>query len=78
MNFIDLVHPDEKKKILEEQHNAINEGKPFHFIYRIIKKDKSIAWIEEFGDAIHKDGKISSIEKQIAAFLSFGFQLISI
>jgi len=62
MNFIDLVHPDEKKKILEEQHNAINEGKPFHFIYRIIKKDKSIAWIEEFGDAIHKDGKISSIE----------------
>lgn len=62
LNFIDLVHPDEKEKTLEEQHKAINEGKPFHFIYRIIRKDNSIAWIEEFGDAIHKDGKISSIE----------------
>lgn len=61
-SFLDLVHPDEINNIVVNQRESIKQGKPFHFIYRIIKKDGSIAWIEEFGDAIHKDGEITSIE----------------
>lgn len=61
-SFLELVHPDEINDILKIQREYIKQGKPFHFIYRIIKKDGSIAWIEEFGDAIHKDGEITSIE----------------
>lgn len=61
-SFLELVHPDEINDILKVQREYIKHGKPFHFIYRIIKKDGSIAWIEEFGDAIHKDGEITSIE----------------
>jgi PAS domain S-box-containing protein len=60
--FLDLVHPDEKEDILNIQKDFIKKGKPFHFIYRIIKKNGDVAWIEEFGDAIHKDGEITSIE----------------
>ncbi len=60
--FKDLVHPDEKDDILKIQKEFIQQGKPFHFIYRIIKKNGDIAWIEEFGDAIHKDGEITAIE----------------
>jgi PAS domain S-box-containing protein len=61
-SFLDLVHPDEKEDILNVQKQFIKQGKPFHFIYRIIKKNGEIAWIEEFGDAIHKDGEITAIE----------------
>lgn len=61
-SFLDLVHPDEKEDILNVQKDFIKQGKPFHFIYRIIKKNGEIAWIEEFGDAIHKDGEITAIE----------------
>lgn len=61
-SFLDLVHPDEINDIITNQKEFIKEGKPFHFTYRIIKKNGEIAWIEEFGDAIHKDGEITSIE----------------
>ncbi len=61
-SFLDLVHPDEINNIVVNQRAFIKQGKPFHFIYRIIKKNGEVAWIEEFGDAIHKDGEITSIE----------------
>jgi signal transduction histidine kinase len=31
-------------------------------VYRIIRKDGQLAWVEEFGEAIYKDGQIDLIE----------------
>jgi PAS domain S-box-containing protein len=34
----------------------------FHFTYRILNKAGEIVWVEEFGDAVINNGKITYIE----------------
>jgi PAS domain S-box-containing protein len=60
--FYNILHPDDKEEIVNAQRNCLEENKPYHFVYRIIRKDGEIAWIEEFGEAIYKDGQIDFIE----------------
>jgi PAS domain S-box-containing protein len=62
LSYVNLVHPEDKKRIIKEQMASILEGKKFHLIYRIIKQDGSIAWVEEFGDVVKKDNEIDFIE----------------
>ncbi|MFV5699122.1 PAS domain S-box protein [Flavobacterium sp. ZT3R17] len=62
LSFIDLIHPEDKERTLLEEQDAIENGRPIHSIYRIYHKNKEIIWVEEFGDAIYKDGKITFIE----------------
>jgi PAS domain S-box-containing protein len=62
ISFIDLIHPDDKISAIEAQKNAIENKKAIHLTYRIVHKKKHIVWVEEFGDAIYKDGKIEFIE----------------
>ncbi|MFV5684374.1 PAS domain S-box protein [Flavobacterium sp. GB2R13] len=62
LSFIDLIHPEDKERTLLEEQDAIENGRPIHSIYRILHKNKEIIWVEEFGDAIYKDGKIAFIE----------------
>ncbi|MCG9792673.1 PAS domain S-box protein [Flavobacterium algicola] len=60
--YVDLIHPDDSADILAESNERLKNLQPFHFTYRIIKKDKEIAWVEEFGDTVLKNGKITYIE----------------
>nr|WP_314898002.1 PAS domain S-box protein [uncultured Flavobacterium sp.] len=62
LSFIDLIHPEDKKQTLQAEQNAIENGRPIHSIYRIIRNNKEIVWVEEFGDVIYKEGKIAFIE----------------
>ena len=62
LSFIDLIHPEDKTSTIAAQKNAIENKSAIHLTYRIIKKDNRIVWVEEFGDAIYKDGKIAFIE----------------
>lgn len=62
ITLIDLVHPDDKEKALFETNNAIESLKPFHLIYRLKRKDESYIWVEEFGEGIVKDNKVTFIE----------------
>jgi PAS domain S-box-containing protein len=62
LSFIDLIYPEDKERTIIEQQNAIENGKQIHLTYRIINKNNSIVWVEEFGDVIYKDGKITFIE----------------
>ncbi len=62
LSFIDLIHPEDKEQTLLAEQDAIENGRPIHSIYRILHKNKEIVWVEEFGDAIYKDGKIAFIE----------------
>lgn len=61
-SFIDLIHPEDKEMTLKSEQEAIENERPIHSIFRILRKNKEIAWVEEFGDVIHKDGKIAFIE----------------
>jgi PAS domain S-box-containing protein len=60
--FHNLIHPEDKLKIIANQKKCLATNEPYHFIYRIIKKGGEIIWIEEFGEAIYKDGIIDFIE----------------
>ena len=62
LSFIDLIHPDDKMSAITAQNNSIDKKSPNHSIYRIIHKNNSIVWVEEFGDAIYKNGKIAFLE----------------
>ncbi len=62
LSFIDLIHPEDKISTIVAQKNAIDNKKAIHLTYRIVHKNKDIVWVEEFGDAIYKDGKIEFIE----------------
>lgn len=56
VSFLSLIHPDEKEQIISEQESLIRNGKAIHSIYRIVHKDGTFVWVEEFGDSIVKDG----------------------
>ncbi|MBC7606064.1 MAG: PAS domain S-box protein [Burkholderiales bacterium] len=60
--FFDILHPEDKQKIIASQRESLLHNKPYHFVYRIIKKGGEMAWVEEFGEAIYKDGSIDFIE----------------
>ena len=62
LSFIDLIHPQDKERAVLEQQNAVENGKQIHLRYRIINKNNTIIWVEEFGDVIYKEGKIAFIE----------------
>ncbi|PIF62413.1 PAS domain S-box-containing protein [Flavobacterium sp. 11] len=62
LSFIDLIHPEDKAITIAAQKNAIENKRAIHLTYRIIHKDNHIVWVEEFGDAIYKEGKIAFIE----------------
>lgn len=62
LSFIDLIHPEDKLSTIAAQKNAIDSKIPIHLTYRIINKDNSTVWVEEFGDTIYKDGKIAFLE----------------
>ena len=62
MSFIDLIYPEDKERTILEQQNAIENGKQIHLTYRIVHKNSTVIWVEEFGDVIYKEGKIAFIE----------------
>ncbi|MGO4820520.1 MULTISPECIES: PAS domain S-box protein [unclassified Flavobacterium] len=62
ITYVELIHPDDYERITNESKDRLSKSEPFHFTYRIIKKTGEIVWVEEFGDAVIKDGKITYIE----------------
>lgn len=60
--FIDLILSQDLENVLLKNKIALEEKKPLHVIYRIIHKNGSIVWVEEFGDSIIKNGEIAFME----------------
>ena len=62
IHLIDIVHPDDKNHVMNENKLAVIENRPFRLSYRIIKKDGEIIWVEEFSDTIINEGKENLLE----------------
>jgi PAS domain S-box-containing protein len=62
IKLYDLYHPEDKQKALIEISNAVKNKEPFVITCRLIKKDNTIVWVEEHGEAILIDGNIEYIE----------------
>ncbi len=59
--YLDIVHPDDLKIVLNKAIVLFKEKQKIHLIYRIIHKDGQNIWVEEFGEPIFKEGKIEYI-----------------
>lgn len=62
VSYIDLIHPEDKDRIIKQQKNILQKGQKIHQEYRIIKKDGTIVWVEEFGDIVKDGDTIDFIE----------------
>jgi PAS domain S-box-containing protein len=60
--YADLIHPDDYDRVLYESKDQLSRFEPFHFTYRIINKKQEVIWVEEFGDAVTNNGKITYVE----------------
>lgn len=60
--FSDLIHPDDYNRLKNEINKAVLTKQKIHSEYRIIHKNGSIVWVEEFGDTIYNGDKIDYIE----------------
>ena len=58
-HFLDKCHPEDRDIVYLEINRALAQGAAFHLTYRITHADGSIRWIEEYGDAVKKDGHIA-------------------
>lgn len=62
ISYLDIVHPDDRERVIKDQKYALDNNQKIHFIYRIIHKDERIVWVEEFGDVILKNNQVEFIE----------------
>lgn len=60
--YSDLIHPEDYDRVNTESNNRLSKSQPFHFTYRITNKKGEIVWVEEFGDAVINNGRITYIE----------------
>lgn len=61
-NYIDLIHPEEREKIIVDHRNAIKNSAKIHHTYRIFNKNNEIVWVEEFGEVVKRGDEIVYIE----------------
>ncbi len=58
--FIESVHPDDRKFVIDSINAAVEEGKDYAIEHRIVWPNKSIRWVSETG-AVFKDEKGKAI-----------------
>ena len=59
--YLQIVHPEDVKLLINEAENLNKDIKKIHLIYRIIHKDGHIVWVEEFGEPIVKNDEIEFV-----------------
>lgn len=62
IKLLDLYHPEDRTNAVKIISEAVNKKEPFVVTCRIIRKDGTIKWIEEYGESIIIDGKVEYLE----------------
>ncbi|MES2811523.1 MAG: PAS domain S-box protein [Bacteroidota bacterium] len=60
--LVDLVHPEDREDVIKGNIEALNNQSQIHFTYRLKRKTGEYIWVEEFGDAVFKDGEVQYLE----------------
>ena len=58
----DLYHPDEKEAINFKVAEALRDKKPYKITCRLLKKDGTFVWVDEYGEGVIINNKIEFIE----------------
>ena len=51
-SFERLIHPEDRKEYLKG-FTYLSYGKPFHFVYRVVRQDGSLRWLEEYATPVN-------------------------
>ena len=63
VNWTELIHPDDKKRVIEEQFSQRREKKSIVQEYRIVTKDGSIRWVSDHKTWFYKeDGSFFGVD----------------
>ena len=63
VNWLDLIHPDNKDQVLDEVAKIIDAPDSIHQEYRIIAKDGKIRWVSDHKTSFFKeDGSLSGVD----------------
>ncbi|MBN1536093.1 MAG: PAS domain S-box protein [Anaerolineales bacterium] len=61
--YSDLIHPDDRQRVMDELEQALDEQLPYELFYRILTANAEIKWVWEKGQGIKgKDDKITALE----------------
>jgi adenylate cyclase len=57
--WLDLVHPEDRDRLLEAGVRSVGSGEPFELEYRIIRPDGSVLWLRDSGVRVRSgDGRV--------------------
>jgi PAS domain S-box-containing protein len=72
LSYADLIHVEDRNRIVHEVQGALEEQRPFEVTYRIITADKSEKWVWERGCAVlAPDGSVEALEGFITDITDF-------
>ncbi len=55
LSYADLIHPQDQAMVWKEVQEALDAGRQFSFIYRIIHKDGKVRWVWERGVGVDEE-----------------------
>ncbi len=50
--FLEMVHPDDRKQVEKKMREALEERKDYHIEYRCLRPDRSLRWLQASGNII--------------------------
>ena len=60
--FSEIIHPDDKNKVRELIHLALDNNQSYQLEYRIIKKNGETIWVTEYGQGIKEEDRTEHVE----------------
>lgn len=55
--YLQDIHPDDRRHVLETVHQTVEQGQEHHLEYRIIWPDDSVRWLEARGTLFYDDAR---------------------
>ncbi len=56
VNYVELIHPQDQAMVWDEVQDALDNGRQFSFVYRILHRDGSTRWVWERGVGVEGEG----------------------
>ncbi|MZI92969.1 PAS domain S-box protein [Vibrio sp. CAIM 722] len=53
--FIDFIHPEDRDYVLKRVQETLDFDIPYHCVYRMVRPDRQIFWVEDRGNIVKRD-----------------------
>ncbi len=63
--FKDIIHPDDLAKVYQQVNQAIARRETYQLIYRMVRADDRVIWVQEHGAGVFKGNELAFLEGYI-------------